>query len=124
MRVHDFPADSCGKAIPYGVYGMARNEAWGSVGQDHDTPAFAVASIRHWWQSLGRRAYPTATELLITADAGGSNGYRSRAWKMELQQFADETRLGIHVSHVPPGTSKRLLRGSTALRGHLGVAVP
>ena len=106
VRVHDFPADACGKAIPYGVYDMARNEAWVSVGQDHDTPAFAVASIRHWWQSLGRRAYPKATELLITADAGGSNGYRSRAWKMELQQFADETRLGIHVSHLPPGTSK------------------
>ncbi len=106
VRVHDFPADSCGKAIPYGVYDMARNEAWVSVGQDHDTPAFAVASIRHWWQSLGRRAYPEATDLCITADAGGSNGYRSRAWKVELQQFADEARLGIHVSHVPPGTSK------------------
>ena len=106
VRVHDFPADSCGKAMPYGVYDMARNEAWVSVGQDHDTPAFAVASIRHWWQSLGRRAYPEATDLFITADAGGSNGYRSRAWKVELQQFADETRLGIHVSHLPPGTSK------------------
>ncbi len=106
VRVHDFPADSCGKAIPYGVYDMARNEAWVSVGQDHDTPAFAVASIRHWWQRLGQRAYPEATDLLITADAGGSNGYRARAWKVELQQFADETRLRIHVSHLPPGTSK------------------
>ena len=106
VRVHDFPADSCGKAIPYGVYDMARNEAWVSVGQDHDTPAFAVASIRHWWESLGQRAYPQATDLFITADAGGSNGYRCRAWKMELQQFADETRLAIHVSHLPPGTSK------------------
>ncbi len=104
--VHDFPADSCGKAIPYGVYDIARNEAWVSVGQDHDTPAFAVASIRHWWQRLGQRAYPEATDLLITADAGGSNGYRARAWKVELQQFADETRLRIHVSHLPPGTSK------------------
>ena len=106
VRVHDFPADSCGKAIPYGVYDMGRNEAWVSVGHDHDTPAFAVASIRHWWRQLGRRAYPTATELFITADAGGSNGYRARAWKLELQRFADETRLRIHVSHFPPGTSK------------------
>ena len=106
VRVHDVPADSCGKAIPYGVYDMARNEAWVSVGQDHDTPAFAVASIRHWWESLGQRAYPQATDLFITADAGGSHGYRCRAWKMELQQFADETRLAIHVSHLPPGTSK------------------
>ena len=85
---------------------MARNEAWVSVGQDHDTPAFAVASIRHWWQRMGRRAYPTATDLFITADAGGSNGYRVRAWKLALQQFADDTRLRIHVSHFPPGTSK------------------
>ena len=106
VRVHDFPADSCGKAIPYGVDDMARNEAWVSVGQDHDTPAFAVTSIRHWWQRMGRRAYPTATDLFITADAGGSNGYRVRAWKLALQQFADDTRLRIHVSHFPPGTSK------------------
>ena len=106
VRVHDFPADSSGKAIPYGVYDMARNEAWVSVGQDHDTPAFAVASIRHWWQRMGRRAYPRASDLFITADAGGSNGYRCRAWKLELQQFADATGLRIHVSHLPPGTSK------------------
>ncbi len=106
VRVHDFPADSHGKAIPYGVYDMARNEAWVSVGQDHDTPAFAVASIRHWWQRMGRRAYAEATDLFITADAGGSNGYRARAWKLELQHFADATRLRIHVSHLPPGTSK------------------
>ncbi len=85
---------------------MARNEAWVSVGQDHDTPAFAVASIRHWWSRMGRDAYPTATTLLITADGGGSNGYRSRAWKHELQQLADDTRLEIEVSHFPPGTSK------------------
>ena len=85
---------------------MARNEAWVSVGRDHDTPAFAVASIRHWWQEMGCDAYPDATALFITADAGGSNGYRSRAWKHELQQLADETILTIHVSHFPPGTSK------------------
>src|SRR5215211_2084432 len=82
VRVHDFPGDAVGKAIPYGVYDMARNEAWVSVGRDHDTPAFAVASIRQWWAMMGRRAYPQAEALLITADAGGSNGYRCRAWKM------------------------------------------
>ena len=106
VLVHDFPGDSCGKAIPYGVYDMARNEAWVSVGRDHDTPAFAVASIRHWWRKMGRRVYPKATDLFITADAGGSNGYRSRAWKLELQTLADQTRLRVHVSHFPPGTSK------------------
>jgi len=106
VRVHDFPTDADGKAIPYGIYDMARNEAWVSVGRDHDTPAFAVASIRQWWRRMGQAAYPDARILYITADAGGSNGYRSRAWKHELQQFADETGLTIHVSHFPPGTSK------------------
>jgi hypothetical protein len=106
VRVHDFPGDALGKAIPYGVYDMARNEAWVSVGRDHDTPAFAVASIRQWWTMMGRPAYPHAEALLITADAGGSNGYRSRAWKTELQRLADDLRLRIHVSHFPPGTSK------------------
>jgi hypothetical protein len=106
VRVHDFPSDACGKAIPYGVYDMARNEAWVSVGRDHDTPAFAVASIRQWWTMMGRRAYPQATSILITADAGGSNGYRSRAWKRNLQALADDLQLSIHVSHFPPGTSK------------------
>lgn len=104
--VHDFPSDGLGKAIPYGIYDMARNEAWVNVGRDHDTPAFAVASIRQWWQEMGRAAYPQAEELFITADAGGSNGYRSRLWKHELQGFADETGLQIRVSHFPPGTSK------------------
>jgi hypothetical protein len=106
VRVHDFPGDAVGKAIPYGVYDMARNEAWVSVGRDHDTPAFAVASIRQWWTMMGRAAYPQAPALLITADAGGSNGYRSRVWKQELQRLADDLRLRIHVSHFPPGTSK------------------
>ena len=105
-RVHDFPQDALGKAIPYGIYDMANNEAWVSVGRDHDTPAFAVASLRQWWQEMGRGRYPEAGELFVTADAGGSNGYRSRAWKHGLQQFADETGLRIHVSHLPPGTSK------------------
>jgi hypothetical protein len=106
VRVHDFPSDAVGKAIPYGVYDMARNEAWVSVGRDHDTPAFAVASIRQWWKMMGRRAYPKAEALHITADAGGSNGYRARAWKTELQALADALHLCIHVSHFPPGTSK------------------
>jgi hypothetical protein len=106
VRVHDFPGDAVGKAIPYGVYDMARTEAWVSVGRDHDTPAFAVASIRQWWRMMGRQAYPQAKALLITADAGGSNGYRCRAWKTELQRLADDLRLSIHVSHFPPGTSK------------------
>jgi hypothetical protein len=106
VLVHDFPQDAMGKAIPYGVYDMGRNEAWVSVGRDHDTPEFAVASIRQWWKMMGQRAYPRATELFITADAGGSNGYRARAWKIELQKFADDSGLRIRVSHFPPGTSK------------------
>ena len=104
--VHDFPSDAIGKAIPYGVYDMARNEAYVNVGRDHDTPAFAVASIRRWWTTMGRSAYPNAKELFITADAGGSNGYRSRVWKARLQEFADEFGLRVRVSHFPPGTSK------------------
>jgi hypothetical protein len=106
VLVHDFPTDAVGKAIPYGVYDMARNEAFVSVGRDHDTPTFAVASIRRWWTKMGMPAYPKAKELFITADAGGSNGYRSRSWKAELQKFADDFGLRIRVSHFPPGTSK------------------
>jgi len=106
VLVHDFPTDASGKAVPYGIYDMARNEAYVSVGTDHDTPAFAVASIRRWWMTMGRRAYPDAEELLITADAGGSNGYRTRAWKLQLQVLADELGFPISVSHFPPGTSK------------------
>jgi hypothetical protein len=106
VNVHDFPSDALGKAIPYGVFDMTRNEASVSVGRDHDTPAFAVASIRHWWRTMGKKSYPNATDLLITADAGGSNGYRAHAWKARLQDLADETGLRIHVCHFPPGTSK------------------
>ena len=106
VLVHDFPDDAVGKAIPYGVYDMARNEAYVSVGNDHDTPAFAVASIRLWWAKMGSQAYPEAKELLITADAGGSNSHRSRVWKAELQTLADDLGLVIRVSHLPPGTSK------------------
>ncbi len=103
--VHDFPKDSSGKAMPYGIHDMGRNEAWVHVGRDHGTPAFAAASLRRWWNETGKRRYPEAGELFIAADAGGSNGYRSRAWKHRLQKFADRTCLRIHVSRFPPGTS-------------------
>jgi hypothetical protein len=106
VRVHDFIDDKLGKAIPYGVYDVGLNNAWVSVGVDHDTAEFAVESISRWWRHMGKKAYPDATELLITADGGGSNGYRSRLWKLELQRFADRTGLTIGVSHFPPGTSK------------------
>ena len=103
---HDFPRDATGKAIPYGIYDLGHNEAWVSVGCDHDTPAFAAASLRRWWEEMGKSRYPEARELFITADAGGSNGCRSRVWKHELQQLADEMGVCIHVSHFPPGTGK------------------
>ncbi len=106
VRVHDFVDKELGRATPYGVYDLARNQGWVAVGIDHDTAEFAVASIRHWWQTLGRAAYPGATSLLITADGGGSNGSRLRLWKLELQRFADESGLELHVCHLPPGTSK------------------
>jgi len=106
VRVHDFLLPAKGKAIPYGVYDLTRNAGWVSVGIDHDTAAFAVNSIRRWWRTMGRRAYPRARTLLITADAGGSNGARTRLWKWELQKLATESRLGIAVHHLPPGTSK------------------
>jgi hypothetical protein len=106
VRVHDFEIPELGKVSPYGVYDPARNEGWINVGTDHDTAAFAVASIRGWWRSMGWQAYPEATELLITADGGGSNNSRSRLWKVELQKLADDTGLRINVCHFPPGTSK------------------
>ncbi len=106
VRTHDFIDRDLGKAIPYGVYDVARNEGWVNVGIDHDTAEFAVESIRRWWWRMGRYAYPNATELLITADAGGSNGYRTRLWKVELQKLARDTGLLITVAHYPPGTSK------------------
>jgi transposase len=106
VRVHDFMIRELGRATPYGVYDIAQNQAWVSVGVDHDTAAFAVETIRRWWWSMGYALYPQATRLLITADAGGSNGYRLRLWKIELQKLADETRLEIAVCHFPPGTSK------------------
>jgi Rhodopirellula transposase DDE domain len=103
---HDFPSPDVPRAYPYGIYDLARNSGFVNVGTDHDTGAFAVASIRGWWRSEGRALYSQAPELLITADAGGSNGSRLRLWKLELQQFADETGLSISVCHFPPGTSK------------------
>jgi hypothetical protein len=106
VEVHDFPDKELGKAIPYGIYDVAADSGWVNVGTDHDTAAFAVASIRRWWQAAGRDEYPNATRLLITADAGGSNGYRTRAWKTELAAFAAETGLRVTVCHLPPGTSK------------------
>jgi transposase len=106
VRVHDFPDPQLGKAIPYGVYDLARNAGWVSVGMDHDTAAFAVNTIRRWWRATGRTAYPQARSLLIMADSGGSNGSRVRLWKWELHKLACETGLSIQVCHLPPGTSK------------------
>jgi hypothetical protein len=106
VRVHDFIIPALGRANPYGVYDLAQDAGWVSVGTDHDTAAFAVESIRRWWTSMGRAVYPTATRLLITADGGGSNGSRVRLWKLELQRLADETGLELAVCHLPPGTSK------------------
>ena len=106
VKVHDFIDKGAGKAIPYGVYDMAANAGWVSVGVDHDTAEFAVESLRRWWRNMGSRVYPQAKRLLITADGGGSNGTRCRLWKVELQRLADETGLDISVCHFPPGTSK------------------
>jgi hypothetical protein len=106
VRVHDFVDAELGRASPYGVYDIGADEGWVSVGTDHDTSAFAVQTIRRWWLSMGRTRYPKATELTITADGGGSNGYRVRLWKLELSRLAQDTGLRIRVSHFPPGTSK------------------
>jgi hypothetical protein len=105
VGVHDFLDPEVGKAIPYGVYDLGANAGWVSVGTDHDTAAFAVATLRRWWAQVGRAAYP-ASRLLVCADAGGSNGYRVRAWKTELARFAAEAGLAVTVCHFPPGTSK------------------
>ncbi len=103
---HDFPAPEVPRAYPYGIYDIGRNEGFVNIGTDHDTAAFAAASIRGWWRAEGRRLYPNAEEIVITADSGGSNGPRLRLWKWELQRFADETGLTLSVCHFPPGTSK------------------
>jgi len=106
VRSHDFEDKELGQSIPYGVFDTGRNEGWVSVGVDHDTAEFAVSSIRNWWTRMGNIVYPHARELLITADAGGSNSYRVRLWKRELQALADETGLTLTICHFPPGTSK------------------
>jgi Rhodopirellula transposase DDE domain len=106
VNVHDFPDPKLGKAIPYGVYDLACNEGWVSVGIDHDTAEFACASIQRWWNEMGSVRFPQATELLITADGGGSNSSRNRLWKKSLQSLADELDITLHVHHFPPGTSK------------------
>jgi transposase len=108
VRTHDFPDKQRGKVVPYGVYDIGQNEAWVNVGITHDTAEFAVASIRRWWHRLGRRRYKKGPvrRILITADSGGSNGSRSRLWKYELQQLADELNMELEVCHFPPGTSK------------------
>ena len=106
VRLHDFPDKELGKVSPYGVLDLAANVGWVSVGIDHDTAAFAVHAIQTWWERMGRAMYPMATQLLITADSGGSNGNRTKLWKTELQQFADASGLSISVCHFPPGTSK------------------
>ncbi len=106
VKVHDFPEKELGKAIPYGVYDLASNEGWVSVGIDHDTAQFAAASIGRWWQEMGVGRFPQATKLMITADGGGSNGSRNRLWKVALQSLADQLGLGLEICHFPPGTSK------------------
>jgi hypothetical protein len=106
VRVYDFVIPELGRDTPYGIYDLACNSGWVNVGTDHDTAAFAVASVRRWWDSMGKANYPRAERLLITADGGGSNGSRVRLWKVELQRLADETGLEIEVCHFPPGTSK------------------
>jgi hypothetical protein len=106
VNTYDFPDPKLGKAIPYGVYDVAANAGWVSVGTDHDTAEFAVETVRRWWAQMGRQAYPEATELLVVADGGGSNGSRSRLWKLSVQRLADVLGLAITVCHFPPGTSK------------------
>lgn len=106
VNMHDFPDKNLGKAVPYGIYDIRHNHGYVNVGVNHDTGEFSVASIRRWWETLGKERYPKSKRLLITADSGGSNGYRLRLWKKELQRFADETGLSVAVCHLPPGTSK------------------
>jgi hypothetical protein len=106
VRTHDFPDPKKGKAIPYGVYDLANNQGWVSVGIDHDTARFAAHSIRRWWEDMGAKRFPHASELMITADGGGSNGSRNRLWKVALQDLANHVQMRLRVRHFPPGTSK------------------
>jgi hypothetical protein len=106
VNIHDFINRKLGRAVPYGIYDITDDVGWVSVGTDHDTASFAVNAIRRWWRTMGRKRYPKANRLMISADGGGSNGYRVRLWKVELQKFVDEIKLPITVCHLPPGTSK------------------
>ena len=106
MQVYDVLSGASGRAIPYGIYDLAANTGWVSVGVDHDTAAFAVQTIRRWWHDIGRQRYPDIKRLVITADGGGSNGVRVRLWKRELQRLTNELGIAIEVRHLPPGTSK------------------
>ncbi len=115
--VHDFPEDAVGKAVPYGIYDITANAGWVNVGTDHDTAAFAVESVRRWWKAAGQEEYPQARRLLITADAGGSNGYRTRAWKAELAALAVEAGLEVTVCHFPPGTCREPRSGTRSSTG-------
>jgi transposase len=108
VNIHDFIDPKLSRAVPYGVYDITNNVGWVSVGTDHDTASFAVHAIRRWWRTMGKQRYPKATRLMIAADGGGSNGYRVRLWKVELQKLADELKLPITVCHLPPGTSSRV----------------
>lgn len=118
MDCHDFPGDALGKVLPYGIYDMAANAGWVNVGTDHDTAAFAVESLHRWWNAAGKDAYPKAARLLLTADAGGSNGYRTRAWKTGLSALATETGPDITVCHFRPGTQCRCLCGASSSGRH------
>jgi Rhodopirellula transposase DDE domain len=124
VDTHDFPSSAVGKAIPYGIYDQATNSGWVNVGTDHDTATFAVASLRRWWTSVGALGYPDATHLLITADAGGSNSYRTRAWKTELAALAAEIGVAITVCHFPPGTQCRCLTPQVVRRGRDDPSMP
>ena len=106
VKCHDFPGKDVKKAAPYGVYDLTKNQGWVSVNVSSDTAEFAVSTIKKWWYKMGKSTYSKATDILVTADCGGSNGYRTRLWKMELQKLADELGIIIHVCHFPPGTSK------------------
>ena len=106
VNVHDFIDPKLRRAVPYGVYDINNNQGWVSVGTDHDTATFAVQAIRRWWKTMGKKRHPNATRLMISADGGGSNGYRVRLWKVELQKLANELKLPVTVCHLPPGTSK------------------
>jgi hypothetical protein len=106
VKVHDFIDPALGRAVPYGIYDITNNVGWVSVGNDHDTAAFAVNALRRWWQTMGKERFPQAKRLMITADGGGSNGSRVRLWKIELQKLANELKMPITICHLPPGTSK------------------